>query len=93
MAASALGTPSGVVDGLYVAEEAGAPMREVREAELLASRGIVGDRYCRRRGTFSVFRVSTRAPGSARLRLARDRTGKEDMSRGNPGNGAILPLS
>jgi MOSC domain-containing protein YiiM len=53
----------GVVDGLYVAEEAGAPMKELRQAELLANRGVIGDRYCRRAGTFSVFRVSAKAPG------------------------------
>ena len=52
------------IDGLFIAAEAGAPMTEVASAELVAGRGIVGDRYCRRQGTYSVFRQSLKSPGA-----------------------------
>lgn len=38
---------------IHVAEGAGAPMRSVPEAELVAGRGIVGDRYHDGQGEFS----------------------------------------
>lgn len=51
------------VDGIFVTPEAGAPMVDVSEAEVVAGRGIVGDRYFKRQGTYSVFRDSVKAPG------------------------------
>lgn len=54
---------AGAVEGLYIAEEAGGPMTELLEATLVAKRGIVGDRYCKRKGTYSVFRASKLNPG------------------------------
>ena len=54
---------NGLVEGLYVAESAGAQMRELSSAEVIAQRGIRGDRYCARQGTYSVFRVSSKQAG------------------------------
>ncbi|MGD2167240.1 MAG: MOSC domain-containing protein [Gammaproteobacteria bacterium] len=38
---------------ILAAESAGAPLRELPDAQLQAGRGLVGDRYYRRNGTFS----------------------------------------
>ena len=38
-------------------------MKELKTAEVIAHRGIKGDRYCMRKGTYSVFRTSTKHPG------------------------------
>ena len=46
------------VDSIFIAPEAGLPMQELEEAEVKAGRGIVGDRYFVRKGTYSVFRDS-----------------------------------
>lgn len=54
---------SGVIDGIYIAEEASGSMTELTEARLIAGRGIFGDRYMRRKGTYSVFRVSKKDLG------------------------------
>ena len=47
------GRSVGEVVGLFIAPEAGAPMRAVPEVEAVAGRGLRGDRYFRREGTFS----------------------------------------
>ena len=44
---------NGAVIGLYVAERAGAPLRSLDQAELVAGRGVVGDRYFSGAGKFS----------------------------------------
>ena len=54
---------TGAVEGLYIAEAAGEPMKELASADVIASRGIRGDRYMKRQGTFSVFRQSIKDPG------------------------------
>ena len=54
---------SGVVDGIYIAGEASGSMVEQTEAQLVAGRGIVGDRYAKRKGTYSVFRQSKKDSG------------------------------
>ena len=51
------------VDGIFIAPSAGAAMKELVSAEVVTSRGIRGDRYHDRAGTYSVFRDSTKAPG------------------------------
>ncbi len=51
---------SGRLVALYVAPEAGAPMRRVPEATALAGRGLDGDRYAAGEGSFS------RWPGTGR---------------------------
>lgn len=43
----------GEVVGIFIASEASRPMRPVVEARALAGRGLEGDRYCRRVGTYS----------------------------------------
>lgn len=55
---------AGTIDGIYVANEASEPMMELRVATVIAGRGIVGDRYARRKGTYSVFRNSAREQGA-----------------------------
>lgn len=47
------GVGKGSVESIHVAVSAGAPMRAVREAELVAGKGIVGDRYFAGLGEFS----------------------------------------
>lgn len=44
--------PVGVLTGIYVAEQAGAPMQERGEGELLAGRGLAADRYAEGRGYY-----------------------------------------
>lgn len=44
----------GRVESIFVAEEAGAPMRRLDEARALAGLGLEGDRYAAGQGTFSV---------------------------------------
>lgn len=44
---------SGRVEAIHVATSGGAPMQAVREAELVAGRGISGDRYFAGLGEFS----------------------------------------
>jgi MOSC domain-containing protein YiiM len=44
----------GHVEAIFVAPQAGAPMRRLEEACAIAGRGIEGDRYSLGRGTFSV---------------------------------------
>ena len=51
------------IEGIFVAPEAGANMEELMEAEVIVGRGIKGDRYFARKGTYSVFRASTKQPG------------------------------
>lgn len=53
----------GEVEGVYVAEASGEPMKELAKADVIAHRGIRGDRYMMRQGTYSVFRTSTKEPG------------------------------
>lgn len=43
----------GTLMGIYLADAAGAPVRRVDEAEFIAGRGIVGDRYFTGLGTYS----------------------------------------
>jgi hypothetical protein len=45
--------PSGTLAGIFIADAAGTPMRSLTRAELVAGRGIVGDRYFSETGTFS----------------------------------------
>ena len=49
------GRPSleGTVEGLFVAESAGGPMREVEQAAAIAGKGLQGDRYAAGAGTFT----------------------------------------
>ena len=51
------------IEGIFITPEAGAPMVDVNDAEVIAGRGIVGDRYFKRQGTYSVFRTSTKNVG------------------------------
>jgi len=44
---------SGIVVSIHIAKRAGVPMQSVEEAELVAGKGIVGDRYYAGVGTFS----------------------------------------
>jgi hypothetical protein len=44
----------GRVEAIFVAPEAGAPMRQLDEAPAIAGRDLDGDRYALGRGTFSV---------------------------------------
>ena len=44
---------TGTVVSIHIGHEAGAAMTEIEEAELVAGRGIVGDRYYTESGTFS----------------------------------------
>ena len=46
---------AGVVEGIYVASEGGAPMERVEEAEALKGCGLEGDRYCSGTGHWSRF--------------------------------------
>jgi len=39
--------------GLYTTPEAGAPLQSMPEVRLEPGQGLIGDRYCRRVGTFS----------------------------------------
>ena len=43
----------GKVDNIYICESATRPLRMVERAELVAGKGIVGDRYYNESGTFS----------------------------------------
>lgn len=51
-----------MIEGIYVTPTAGEPMLELKNAEVVAGRGIVGDRYFKREGTYSVFRTSAKHP-------------------------------
>ena len=53
-------TWSGVVVAIHLAPAAGAPTRAVEEARAVPGRGLEGDRYFERKGTYS------RQPGSGR---------------------------
>ena len=44
---------TGTLNGIFVADGAGTPMRALDRAELVAGRGIRGDRYFTETGTFS----------------------------------------
>ena len=44
---------TGTVVSIHIGHDAGAAMTEIEEAELVAGRGIVGDRYYTESGTFS----------------------------------------
>jgi MOSC domain-containing protein YiiM len=46
---------AGVVEGMYVASEGGAPMERVEEVEALKGCGLEGDRYCSGTGHWSRF--------------------------------------
>jgi MOSC domain-containing protein YiiM len=46
---------AGVVEGIYVAREGGAPMECVEEVEALKGCGLEGDRYCSGTGHWSRF--------------------------------------
>ena len=46
---------AGVVEGIYVASEGGAPMERVEEVEALKGCGLEGDRYCSGTGHWSRF--------------------------------------
>ena len=69
IAAPALAT--GAVEGIFIAEEAGGPMQSLPEAQVVQGRGIFGDRYCKRKGTYSVFRASKLNPGQREPELHR----------------------
>ena len=56
---------AGAVEGLYIAEEAGGPMTELLEATLVAKRGIVGDRYCKRKAPTRCLEPPSSTQGSA----------------------------
>jgi MOSC domain-containing protein YiiM len=43
----------GTIEGIYVAATAGAPMKALDEARAIAGRGLEGDRYFERVGTYS----------------------------------------
>jgi len=43
----------GSVKSIYICESAGLPMQSISRAELVAGKGIVGDRYYNETGTFS----------------------------------------
>jgi MOSC domain-containing protein YiiM len=43
----------GIVISIYIAPAAGAPMQSVAKIQAKAGRGLEGDRYCNRLGTFS----------------------------------------
>ena len=43
----------GRVKSIYICESAGLPMQSISRAELVAGKGIVGDRYYNETGTFS----------------------------------------
>jgi MOSC domain-containing protein YiiM len=45
--------PSPHIEAIYIAPAGGAPMEERREVMALAGRGLEGDRYCLRTGTYS----------------------------------------
>ncbi len=49
------GGPVGRLVGIWLADEAAAPMRSVSSAELLAGRGIAGDRYALGGGTWARY--------------------------------------
>ena len=49
----------GVLTGIWLTSEAVAPMRRVPAAQLLAGRGLEGDRYAARAGTFTPTRRAT----------------------------------
>jgi MOSC domain-containing protein YiiM len=44
----------GRVEAIFIAPQAGAPLRQLDEARAIAGRGLEGDRYAMGRGTFSV---------------------------------------
>ena len=44
---------TGTVVSIHIGPDAGAAMTRIEVAELVAGRGIVGDRYCTESGTFS----------------------------------------
>lgn len=44
---------TGTLQGIFIAETAGAPMQSLACAEFIAGRGIAGDRYVAGTGTFS----------------------------------------
>jgi MOSC domain-containing protein YiiM len=46
-------SPVGKVNNIYIGESAAKPLRMVERAELVAGKGIVGDRYYNESGTFS----------------------------------------
>lgn len=46
---------AGVIEGIYVAPEGGAPPQPVEEAEALEGCGLEGDRYCSGTGHWSRF--------------------------------------
>jgi len=51
----------GRIVGIYVAPEAGKPMEERADARAVAGRGLEGDRYGHRAGTYSGRKDETRA--------------------------------
>ena len=51
------------MEGIFVAPVSSAPMKSLDEASLIEGRGIGGDRYCERKGTYSVLRFSSANPG------------------------------
>jgi MOSC domain-containing protein YiiM len=46
---------AGVIEGIYLAREGGAPVERVEEAEALKGCGLEGDRYCSGTGHWSRF--------------------------------------
>ena len=50
---------AGVVEGMYVASEGGAPMERVEEVEALKGCGLEGDSYCSGTGHWSRFSAGT----------------------------------
>lgn len=49
--------------GLFTAPKSAAPMLEHTEVELIACKGILGDRYAEKTGSYSSLRWSAREPG------------------------------
>jgi hypothetical protein len=66
---AALPSLRGRVEAIAVAEQATAPMRQVERARALAGRGLDGDRYAAKAGTFSPsWPVRLLAKGTAKAR-------------------------
>lgn len=52
-----------VIDGIFIAPSASAPMQRQQSVQVIAGQGIVGDRYAKDAGTYDVLRASVKKPG------------------------------
>lgn len=52
-----------VVDGIFIAPSASAPMQRRHSVQVIAGQGIVGDRYAKAAGTYDVLLASSKTPG------------------------------